>query len=45
MNLQSSPARKPECVPPPLDGDFYRAADLLNDERAALNPAREDCER
>jgi hypothetical protein len=29
-------ARKQECVPPSIDGDFYRIANLLNDEERAV---------
>jgi glutaryl-CoA dehydrogenase len=36
MSLQDSPARKREYIPPPIDGDFYRIADLLNGEERAL---------
>jgi glutaryl-CoA dehydrogenase len=36
MSLHDSPARKREYIPPPIDGDFYRIADLLNDEERAL---------
>ena len=30
MTVQSSPARNTEHVAPPVDGDFYRIADLLD---------------
>jgi glutaryl-CoA dehydrogenase len=36
MTVQGSPRGKPEYVPPSIDGDFYRIADLLNDEERAL---------
>jgi glutaryl-CoA dehydrogenase len=46
MSLQDSPARKREYVPPPIDGDFYRIADLLNgEERAVTKRVREFMEK
>ena len=31
-----APARKPPYAPPPVDGDFYRIANVLNDEERSL---------
>jgi glutaryl-CoA dehydrogenase len=46
MSLQDSPARKREYIPPPIDGDFYRIADLLNgEERALVKRVREFMEK
>jgi glutaryl-CoA dehydrogenase len=46
MSLQDSPARKREYIPPPIDGDFYRIADLLNgEERALVHRVREFMEK
>jgi glutaryl-CoA dehydrogenase len=36
MNVQSSSERKLNYAPPPIDGDFYRVADLLNEEERAV---------
>jgi glutaryl-CoA dehydrogenase len=42
MNSQSTSATKLDYIPPPIDGDFYRIADLLNDaERAVVKRVRE----
>jgi glutaryl-CoA dehydrogenase len=42
MNLQPSPSRKADYAPPPIDGDFYRIADLLNEpERAIVKRVRD----
>ena len=42
MNVQGSSARKAEHVAPPIDGDFYRIADLLDPkERAVAQRVRE----
>jgi alkylation response protein AidB-like acyl-CoA dehydrogenase len=39
---QVKPAGKPEYAPPPIEGDFYRIAAVLNDsERALLKRVRE----
>jgi glutaryl-CoA dehydrogenase len=39
---QAKPTRKPDYVPPPIEGDFYRIAAVLNDsERALLKRVRE----
>ena len=41
MNLQTSPSRTVNYSPPPVEGDFYRIADLLDDnERAILKRVR-----
>ena len=41
MNLQTSPSQKVDYSPPPVEGDFYRIADLLDDnERAILKRVR-----
>jgi glutaryl-CoA dehydrogenase len=46
MNLQSPTAKKLDHVPPPIDGDFYRIADLLNDEeRTVVKRVREFMEK
>jgi glutaryl-CoA dehydrogenase len=36
MTRPSSSASKQDYIPPAIDGDFYRIADLLNDEERAL---------
>jgi glutaryl-CoA dehydrogenase len=36
MSLQASQPRKADYSPPPIDGDFYRIADLLDDKERAL---------
>ena len=42
MNVQGSSARKAEHVAPPIDGDFYRIADLLDPkERIVAQRVRE----
>ena len=42
MNVQGSTARKAEYVAPPIDGDFYRIADLLDPkERVVAQRVRE----
>ena len=42
MNVQGSSARKAEHVVPPIDGDFYRIADLLDPkERVVAQRVRE----
>ncbi|HEY1941413.1 MAG TPA: acyl-CoA dehydrogenase family protein [Roseiarcus sp.] len=42
MNSQSSPARNVDYIPPPIAGDFYRTADVLNEkERAVINRVRD----
>src|ERR1700683_4900012 len=42
MNVQGSSARKAEHVAPPIDGDFYRLADLLDPkERVVAQRVRE----
>ena len=42
MNVQGSSARKAEHVAPPIDGDFYRIADLLDPkERVVAQRVRE----
>src|SRR5271155_5281732 len=42
MNVQGSSARKAEHVAPPIDGDFYRIADLLDPkERVVAQHVRE----
>ena len=33
-NPQTTRTAKPDYAPPPVDGDFYRIAAVLNDERA-----------
>ena len=39
---QAKPIRKPDYAPPPIDGDFYNIAGVLNDaERALLKRVRE----
>jgi glutaryl-CoA dehydrogenase len=39
---QAKPIGKPDYTPPPVDGDFYRIASVLNDkERALLRRVRE----
>ena len=39
---QAKPIGKPDYAPPPIDGDFYRIAAVLNDrERALLKRVRE----
>ena len=39
---QAKPIGKPDYTPPPIDGDFYRIASVLNDkERALLRRVRE----
>ena len=41
-NPQSTRAEKPHYEPPPIDGDFYRIASVINDkERAVLRRVRE----
>jgi glutaryl-CoA dehydrogenase len=46
MNLQTSQPRKADYAPPPIDGDFYRIADLLDDkERALVDRVRDFMER
>ena len=35
-NPQATGAGKPDYAPPPIDGDFYRIAAVLNDEERAL---------
>ena len=46
MNLQSPTAKKLDHVPLPIDGDFYRIADLLNDEeRTVVKRVREFMEK
>ena len=42
MTLQDSSARKAEHLAPPIDGDFYRIADLLDaKERVVAQRVRE----
>jgi glutaryl-CoA dehydrogenase len=36
MNRPGSSASKQDYIPPAIDGDFYRIADVLNDEERAL---------
>src|ERR1700730_13776849 len=39
---QAKPIGKPDYAPPPIDGDFYKIASVLNDkERALLSHVRE----
>ncbi len=39
---QAKPIGKPDYAPPPIEGDFYRIAAVLNDgERALLKRVRE----
>jgi glutaryl-CoA dehydrogenase len=39
---QMASANKPAYAPPPVDGDFYKIANVLNDrERAVINRVRE----
>jgi glutaryl-CoA dehydrogenase len=41
-NTEATQGRRPDYVPPPIDGDFYRIANVLNDkERALLGKVRE----
>jgi hypothetical protein len=41
-SLQAKPIGKPDYVPPPIEGDFYRIAAVLNEnERALLKRVRE----
>jgi hypothetical protein len=43
---QMASANKPAYAPPPVDGDFYKIANVLNDwERAVINRVREFTER
>jgi len=35
-NPQTTRTAKPDYAPPPVDGDFYRIAAVLNDEERAL---------
>jgi len=35
-NPGATQVRKPDYTPPPIDGDFYRIADVLNDKERAL---------
>ena len=34
--MQAHPARKSDFIPPPVEGDFYRIADLLNEKERAV---------
>jgi glutaryl-CoA dehydrogenase len=46
MSRQTSSLRKTDYSAPPVDGDFYRIADLLNDsERAIIKRVRDFMER
>ncbi|HZC96323.1 MAG TPA: acyl-CoA dehydrogenase family protein [Bradyrhizobium sp.] len=41
-NPQATRAARPDYAPPPIDGDFYRIANVLNEqERALLRRVRE----
>jgi glutaryl-CoA dehydrogenase len=41
-NPEATQVRRPDYVPPPIDGDFYRIANVLNEkERALLRRVRE----
>ena len=43
---QMPSTNKPAYAPPPVDGDFYKIANVLNDrERAVINRVREFTER
>ena len=43
-NAQAKLTEKPGYTPPPIDGDFYRIASVLNNEqRALLGRARCRC--
>jgi glutaryl-CoA dehydrogenase len=35
-NPQATQVTKPHYAPPPVDGDFYRIADVLNDKERTL---------
>ena len=35
-NLQSAQAKKPDYVPPPVNGDFYHIANVLDEKERAL---------
>ena len=46
MSVQPNPPRKADYSPPPVNADFYRIADLLDEkERAVAKRVREFMER